>query len=476
MRMLSVHMRSFSSIPSLLLITALAGLALSCSRAVNPNIERGSDYYFEDGHPELRISALGFLNEEDEAVISVAADVVQGSLIFREQEGVNRADIELEVRVVGIDGTSFSDSYTTQMSVDNRTGTYVTSQDVLQFTHEMTVEPGNYEVYITVYDQSSENSTTRMSETYIPDPHDDVVNLTAVQLLGVDLNSEQGYHPVTTYDVSTSIDSLRFVVQVTNNRSEDPLTVNSRLYKFEADDSPARPMSFNNYTPSSLPYKGIDYGSREVMEETRRVIEQPGSVVIEYRLERPDEGNYRFQVTTGGADSEELFKARDFSVKGENFPAIQTARELAEPLIYLMGEGDHKKMMEIEDPDSLKEAVDRFWLSNVGSMNQARHVISMYYERVEEANKQFTNFKEGWKTDMGMMYILFGPPWYVERRLNQMQWSYSYDGVIPATTTSLSGHGGSASSFLSTTTSSSGTRDTSTFNISRCSAGCQDRF
>src|SRR5690625_1545010 len=159
------------------------------------------------------------------------------------------------------------------MSVDNRTGSYVTSQVVILFTHEMTVQPGNYEVYITVYDQSSENSTTRVAETYIPDPHDNVVNLTAVQLLGINLDSEQGYHPVTTYDVSTSIDSLRFVVQVTNNRSEDPLTVNSRLYKFEADSSPARPMSFNNYTPSSLPYKGIDYSEREVMEETRRVIE-----------------------------------------------------------------------------------------------------------------------------------------------------------------------------------------------------------
>jgi hypothetical protein len=55
----------------------------------------------------------------------------------------------------------------------------------------------------------------------------------------------------------------------------------------------------------------------------------------------------------------------------------------------------------------------------------------MYYERVEQANKQFSNFKEGWKTDMGMIYILFGPPWYVDRTLNRMQWSYSYDRNDP---------------------------------------------
>jgi GWxTD domain-containing protein len=105
---------------------------------------------------------------------------------------------------------------------------------------------------------------------------------------------------------------------------------------------------------------------------------------------------------------------------------------LAEPLAYLMGRNDYRDLMAIEDPDSLKEAIDRFWLENVGSMNRARNVISLYYERVEQANKQFSNFKEGWKTDMGMIYILFGPPWYVERRLNRMQWSYSYDRTDPS--------------------------------------------
>src|SRR5699024_3055691 len=58
-------------------------------------------------------------------------------------------------------------------------------------------------------------------------------------------------------------------------------------------------------------------------------------------------------------------------------------------------------------------------------------VIKMYYERVEEANKQFSNFKEGWKTDTGMIYILFGPPWYVEQHLDQMIWSYAYNRNDP---------------------------------------------
>ena len=64
---------------------------------------------------------------------------------------------------------------------------------------------------------------------------------------------------------------------------------------------------------------------------------------------------------------------------------------------------------------------------NLKNTNIAQRVISLYYERVEEANKQFSNFKEGWKTDMGMMYILFGPPWYTFRSIDEVMWSYSYN-------------------------------------------------
>ena len=33
-----------------------------------------------------------------------------------------------------------------------------------------------------------------------------------------------------------------------------------------------------------------------------------------------------------------------------------------------------------------------------------------YYRRVRFANEEFTQYKDGWKTDRGMIYILFGPP------------------------------------------------------------------
>jgi len=38
-----------------------------------------------------------------------------------------------------------------------------------------------------------------------------------------------------------------------------------------------------------------------------------------------------------------------------------------------------------------------------------------YYSRVEYANQHFKAYREGWKTDMGMVFIIFGPPSNVDR-------------------------------------------------------------
>jgi GWxTD domain-containing protein len=42
-------------------------------------------------------------------------------------------------------------------------------------------------------------------------------------------------------------------------------------------------------------------------------------------------------------------------------------------------------------------------------------LMEEYYARVAYANEHFRHFQEGWKTDMGMIFIRFGPPENVER-------------------------------------------------------------
>ncbi|MFO7848128.1 MAG: GWxTD domain-containing protein, partial [Balneolaceae bacterium] len=415
-----------------ILLLVLGCTALSCARSMNPDVERGDMYQFQDGYPEVRMSAIGLLDEQDNPYVNVTTEIVFGSLIYRTSNDTTFAEVSVEIRINEKDG-NFSKSDREQLQVISRDSDSYNNQEVFSYERSLDVEPGEYEIEVSVTDVSSGKSVLRTTSTLIPDPENPVTNLTAIRLSGKTNHDESRnrFSPITTYDVPSRIDSLKFDFQVTNNDMDDPLVVNARLIQFEADTSAARRLSYNQYSSSSIQYQGIDVRDPEEIDSNTRLLDQQGSVLIEFKYPVLDRGNYRFEIETEDQQGETLYRARDFAVKGRNYPSVASSREMAEPLIYLMGEKDHEEMMDINDPDSLKEAVDRFWLSNVGSQSRAKSVINLYYERVEQANKQFSNFKEGWKTDMGMIYILFGPPWYVDRTLNRMQWSYSYDRNDP---------------------------------------------
>jgi len=53
-------------------------------------------------------------------------------------------------------------------------------------------------------------------------------------------------------------------------------------------------------------------------------------------------------------------------------------------------------------------------------------LMDEYYKRVSYANENFDGWKEGWETDRGMIYILFGPPDRIERTNPSMANSTSF--------------------------------------------------
>jgi GWxTD domain-containing protein len=407
---------------------------IGCAKSFNPDVKRGAVYTYKEGYPEVRFTAIGLIGEDGQPTINIAADIVYGSLIYHDENGKQVSDLAVDVQIIGQgepNETIASKRYTLQIEKEDKNIIY--SQDTYGFQKEIPVDPGQYKINFTLTDLNSNKQITSSSQTFIPDPDKNVINLTAVRMMGKNMQGENsGWSPITTYDVPGRVDSLKFMFQVTNSVSEKPLTINSRLLRFKSDTSHARPMHYNNLSPSSIQYRGIDYDKEKVLQSTQRKLIDQGNVFIEFTFAQQIRGNYRFEVQMNiPSKDSETYKARDFSVKSKNYPAIQSASELAKPLAYLMNENEYKKLMQIDDPDSLKAAVDRFWLRHIGNMEQTRNVIQKFYSRVEEANKQFSNFKEGWKTDPGMMYVLFGPPWYVTRSLDEMQWSFAYNRSDP---------------------------------------------
>jgi GWxTD domain-containing protein len=66
--------------------------------------------------------------------------------------------------------------------------------------------------------------------------------------------------------------------------------------------------------------------------------------------------------------------------------------------------------------DQKRELWQQFWkVKDPTPSTERNELMEEYYTRVAYANKNFSHYLEGWKTDMGMVYIIFGTPNNIER-------------------------------------------------------------
>jgi len=106
---------------------------------------------------------------------------------------------------------------------------------------------------------------------------------------------------------------------------------------------------------------------------------------------------------------------------GETFPRVTTVDDMIGPLAYLTSAVEFNELM---NQTNKKLAVDNFWLQASGNVQTAKELIRIYYNRVFFANYYFTSYKEGWKTDRGMMYIVYGPPNNLSKTADTEVWTY----------------------------------------------------
>lgn len=134
-----------------------------------------------------------------------------------------------------------------------------------------------------------------------------------------------------------------------------------------------------------------------------------------FELTLPSSGFYHIKTNNDTKDGITLF------VYEAIYPKIKNAEQMILATRYIMSKKEFDNCMNATDK---KAAIDQFWLDLGGSNERAKELIKKYYGRVQEANRLFTSFQEGWKTDRGMMYIVFGAPTKVSTQKNGEIWYY----------------------------------------------------
>jgi len=181
------------------------------------------------------------------------------------------------------------------------------------------------------------------------------------------------------------------------NKTAKPLYVMRYRHDFEAASSPM------NTNPRSA---------------TRTLnVDSTFTINTSTPLSFPEEGLYYMTEDTTEAFGIGLV------VANKRFPKMTRPAELSQPVMYMSQNQEIKDLLAAQDA---KKSLDRYWLSMMnGNSELAKRTISVFYGHVEEANRLFTTYKEGWKTDKGMIFIIMGPPDRVQRSKDREVWVYS---------------------------------------------------
>lgn len=132
-------------------------------------------------------------------------------------------------------------------------------------------------------------------------------------------------------------------------------------------------------------------------------------------------GFYHFYADTNNQNGFTLF------IYDENFPYSKSPKDLISPLIYITNKEEFEKLQRAANE---KEAVDKFWLQLGGNTERAKELIRIYYNRIKEANEYFSSYLEGWKSDRGIIFTIFGSPDIVYKYQNSEIWIYGEENNL----------------------------------------------
>jgi GWxTD domain-containing protein len=134
-------------------------------------------------------------------------------------------------------------------------------------------------------------------------------------------------------------------------------------------------------------------------------------------------GDYRLVVQAFArrtGDSAEIAIAntsRAIMIRWWGLPRSVKDLDLAiDQLRYIAKEGEMGQMQDAKTEEEKQAKFLEFWKRRDPNPNTPRNEkMELFYARVDYANRHFSHYREGWRTDMGMIYIIFGPPSDVSR-------------------------------------------------------------
>lgn len=160
--------------------------------------------------------------------------------------------------------------------------------------------------------------------------------------------------------------------------------------------------------------------SRKAIKQLSPQTIKAGTNTVYYTMENLDFklGDYSLSALIKDGEWKEIGRVEKiFNSKIYGLPnTILDLNKAIEQMIYIASVEEMSYLKESELYEDKLNRFIAFWENKKPNKNlEENPILYEYYRRIDYATKNFKGLGEGWKTDMGMIYVTFGPPNHVDR-------------------------------------------------------------
>lgn len=255
----------------------------------------------------------------------------------------------------------------------------------------MAAPPGRYRVEVSVRDVGAEQGSMAVGDLELPDVSRLPVGFSDLELGVVDSLGR-----------FTPVPERRFGVEVAR--------LAARVSLFDR-----RPGGWPRDYP--LRFRVLDGQGEEVLSGSQSITLAHSADSVVVRPARSDLflGDYQFQVELVEGRSR-WRSERSFEVEESGPPRGREFVRLLEPLGYIAEVGEVERLRALPENEQAR-GWEEFWKRRDPSPETPRNEAMIeFFRRLRHADEHFQGYGPGWRSDMGRIYITYGPADQIESR------------------------------------------------------------
>jgi GWxTD domain-containing protein len=175
--------------------------------------------------------------------------------------------------------------------------------------------------------------------------------------------------------------------------------------------------SSDSILESAYTYKILDEKNKTLLEGTYLYYLDSG---VNKKIEKINTnlftiGNYSLEISD--KKTNKIVSSRNLFYRWDFLPVNLKNLDLAiSQLVYVATSDELEKIKDGKTKEEKERRFLKFWRDKDPSPSTPRNEFLIeYYNRIKIANERYTHYVDGWKTDMGMVYIIYGNPGNIER-------------------------------------------------------------